>query len=154
MPDASHVGRVYRAPGMVIEAERARAFAGAIAGGDAVAEPDAVPPTFAAVYCLFPTLGRILGDPEVGIDLAGLIHGEQQFSFHEPLRPGDVVDSEARIASVQERRGMTFVDVELETTRGDRRVCSGRALLIVRGSWSSHPADSAPGHRESAGTPR
>ena len=121
---------------MVIEADRVRAFAGAIAGDDAVAEPDAVPPTFAAVYCLFPTLGRILGDPEVGIDLAGLIHGEQQFSFHAPLRPGDVVDSQARIAGVQGRRGMTFVDVELEATRGDRPVCTGRALLIVRGTGS------------------
>ncbi len=132
MPDASHVGRVYRAPGVTVEAERARAFADAIAGDDTVAEPEAVPPTFAAVYCLFPTLGQLFGDPDVGINLAGLIHGEQRFSFHEPVRPGDVVESQARIASVQEKRGMTFIDVELEATAGDRRVCSGRALLIVR----------------------
>ena len=50
--------------------------------------------------------------------------------------PGDVVDSQARIAGVQGRRGMTFVDVELEATRGDRPVCTGRALLIVRGTGS------------------
>jgi N-terminal half of MaoC dehydratase len=134
MPDPSHVGRVYRAPGMVVEAERARAFAEAIAGEDAVAEPDAVPPTFAAVYCLFPTLGQLFGDAELGINLAGLLHGEQRFSFHEPVRPGDVVESQARIASVQEKRGMTFVDVELEATGdGGRPVCSGHALLILRG---------------------
>jgi acyl dehydratase len=119
---------------MVIEAERARAFALAIAGEDSVAEPDAVPPTYAAVYCLFPTLGQLLGDPEVGLNLAGLIHGEQEFTFDEPVRPGDVVDSQARIASVQEKRGMTFLEIELESTREDgRRVCGGRALLIVRG---------------------
>jgi acyl dehydratase len=134
MPDASHVGRVYRAPGMVVEAERARAFASAIAGEDAVAEPEAVPPTYAAVYCLFPTLGQLFGDAELGINLAGLLHGEQKFSFHEPVRPGDVVESQARIASVQEKRGMTFVDVELEAaTDAGRPVCSGRALLIIRG---------------------
>lgn len=133
MPDASHAGRVYRAPGTRIEPDRARAFASAIAGDDAVAEPGAVPPTFAAVYCLFPTLGQLFGDPEVGIDLAGLIHGEQSFSFHRPVRPGEVVDSRARIASVQDKRGMTFVDVELEATaEGGDPVCSGRALLIVR----------------------
>ncbi len=137
MPDPSHVGRVYRAPGLVVEAERARAFAEAIAGDDSVAEPDAVAPTFAAVYCLFPTLGQLFGDPEVGLNLAGLVHGEQQFSFHEPVRPGDVVDSQARIASVQEKRGMTFIGVELEAARDDGRpVCSGRALLIVRGAAS------------------
>jgi hypothetical protein len=134
MPDASHVGRVYTAPGVVIEGDRARAFAAAIAGEDGIAEPDAVPPTYAAVYCLFPTLGRLLGDPEVGINLAGLIHGEQQFTFDEPVLPGDVVDSEARIASVEEKRGMTFLGIDLRSTRdGGRPVCSGRALLIVRG---------------------
>jgi hypothetical protein len=136
MPDPSHAGRVYRAPGQVVEAERARAFAEAIAGGDAVAEPDAVPPTYAAVYCLFPTLGQLFGDPELGLDLAGLIHGEQRFSFHEPVRAGDVVDSQARIASVQEKRGMTFIDVELEAARDGHTVCSGRALLIMRGAPS------------------
>jgi acyl dehydratase len=136
MPDASHVGRVYRAPGMVVEAERARAFAAAIAGDDAAAEPDAVPPTYAAVYCLFPTLGQLFGDPDVGINLAGLIHGEQQFTFHETVRPGDVVASQARIAGVEERRGMTFVDVELEAARDETPVCSGRALLILRGAGS------------------
>jgi acyl dehydratase len=135
MPDPSHAGRVYRAPGQVVEAERARAFAESIAGDDRVAEPEAVPPTFAAVYCLFPTLGQLFGDPEVGLDLAGLIHGEQRFSFHEPVRPGDVIDSQARIASVQEKRGMTFIDVELEAARADgRTVCSGHALLIMRGA--------------------
>jgi acyl dehydratase len=136
MPDASHVGRVYRAPGVEVEAERARAFAAAIAGDDTVAEPEAVPPTYAAVYCLFPTLGRLFGDPEVGIELAGLVHGEQSFTFHEQVRPGDVVTSQARIAGVEEKRGMTFVDVELEAARDGTPVCSGRALLIVRGAAS------------------
>lgn len=135
MPDATHVGREYTAPGVVVEGERARAFAAAIAGDDEVAEPDVVPPTFAAVYCLFPTLGRLLGDPEVGINLAGLVHGEQQLTFHEPVRAGDVVDSRARIASVEVKRGMSFVGIDIESTRdGGRPVCSGRALLIVRGS--------------------
>jgi N-terminal half of MaoC dehydratase len=135
MPDASHVGRDYTAPGVVVEADGARAFAAAVAGEDEVAEPDAVPPTYAAVYCLFPTLGRLLGDPDLGIDLAGLIHGEQQFTFHHPVRPGDVVDSRARIASVEVKRGMTFLGIELEATGdGGQPVCSGRALLIVRGS--------------------
>jgi len=135
MPDASHVGRTYRAPGMVVEPDRVRDFSRAIAGDDAVAEPDAVPPTYAAVYCLFPTLGRLFGDAEVGLDLAGLIHGEQRFTFHAPVRPGDVVDASARIASVEPKRGMTFVRIDLEAAHQDGRpVCSGQALLITRGA--------------------
>jgi hypothetical protein len=136
MPDSSHVGRRYEAPGQVIDRERVRAFAQAIAGEDSVAEPDAVNPTYAAVYCLFPTLGRVMGDPEVGINLAGLIHGEQSFEFQSPVRPGDTIDSTAEITSVEEKRGMTFIGVALASSRAGQPVCSGRALLIVRGGAS------------------
>jgi hypothetical protein len=47
---------------------------------------------------------------------------------------GDVVDSEAVISSVDEKRGMTFVGVDMESKRQDGTpVCSGHALLIIRG---------------------
>jgi len=134
MPDSTHVGRTYRAAGQAIDGDRAASFGAAIAGGDAVFEPGSVPPTFAAVYLMFPALGQVFGDAEVGINLAGLIHGEQGFTFHQPVQPGDVVDSEATIASVEEKRGMTFVGVEMASKRQDGTpVCSGRALLIIRG---------------------
>ena len=136
MPDQSLVGRVYSAPGQVVDGQRARAFAKAIAGSDVVAEPDAVPPTFAAVYLLFPTLGQLFGDQTAGINLAGLIHGEQSFTFHAPVKPGDVVDSTARIASVEDKRGMIFVGVDLDASRDGTPVCSGRAMLIIRGGTS------------------
>jgi acyl dehydratase len=134
MPDSTHVGRTYRAAGQAIDGDRAARFGAAIAGADAVFEAGGVPPTFAAVYLMFPALGQVFGDAEVGINLAGLIHGEQGFTFHQPVRPGDVVDSEATIASVEEKRGMTFVGVDMRSSRPDGTpVCSGRALLIIRG---------------------
>ena len=133
MPDSSHVGRAYKAPGQAIDGEQAARFGRAIAGGDEVFEPGSVPPTYAAVYLMFPALGQVFGDAEVGINLAGLIHGEQRFTFHAPVHAGDVVDSEATIASVEEKRGMTFVGVDMRAVRGDTPVCSGKALLIIRG---------------------
>jgi hypothetical protein len=133
MPDESHVGRRYSARGQQIEGDRAERFAQAIAGSDPVAEPGAVPPTYAAVYLMFPALGQIFGDPEVGLNLAGLIHGEQGFEFHRPVKAGDVVDSEAEIVSVEQKRGMTFVGVDMKATGQDGEpVCSGHALLISR----------------------
>ena len=133
MPDESHVGRRYSARGQQIEGDRAERFAKAIAGGDPVAEPGAVPPTYAAVYLMFPALGQIFGDADVGLNLAGLIHGEQGFEFHRPVHPGDVVDSEAEIVSVETKRGMTFVGVDMRATGQDGQpVCSGHALLISR----------------------
>ena len=136
MPDARHVGRRYEATGQVVDADRARRFALALAGADPVAEPDSVPPTYAAVYCLFPTLGQLFLDPDADINLAGLVHGEQAFTWPVPIRPGDVVDSVATIASVEEKRGMTFVGIDIEAKRqGDgATVCTGRSLMIIRGA--------------------
>jgi len=109
-------------------------MAKAIAGPDAVAEPGVVPPTFAAVYCLAPTLLKMFTDTEVDINLAGLIHGEQSLEWPAPVRAGDVVDATAEIVSVEQKRGMTFVTVAVEAVRpADAAVvCRGRSMMIVR----------------------
>lgn len=135
MPDQSHVGRRYAAPGQTVAADAAGRMAAAIAGADPVMEPAAVPPTFAAVYCLAPTLMQLFTDSEVGINLAGLIHGEQAFEWPETVHAGDVVDASAEIVSVEEKRGMTFVRLAMEAVRpADRAVvCRGSSLMIVRG---------------------
>jgi hypothetical protein len=136
VPDQSHVGRRYVAAGQRIDPEASARMAAAIAGPDAVAEPDAVPPTFAAVYCLGPTFAQLFTDPEVGIDLAGLIHGEQSFEWPEPVRGGDVIDATTEIVGIDVKRGMTFVRLAMEAVRtADRAVvCRGTALMIVRGA--------------------
>jgi len=134
MPDSSHVGRRYAAPGQVVDAEGAAAFAASVAGTDAAPTGlGAVPPTYAAVYCLSPTLGQIILDPEVGIRLEGMVHGEQEFTWHQPVRAGDTLDVEATIAGVVEKRGRVYITVELEARRagGGETVVTGRALLLV-----------------------
>jgi len=134
VPDRSHIGRRYSAPGQRIAPESTGAMARAIAGADEVREAGAVPPTYAAVYCLGPTLAQLFSDPEVGIDLAGLIHGEQSFAWPTPVHPGDVVDATAEITSIDTRRGMTFVRLAMEATRpADQAVvCRATSLMIVR----------------------
>jgi hypothetical protein len=135
MPDSSHVGRRYVAAGQVVDPEGAARFAAAVAGSAPVAsELGPVPPTYAAVYALFPSLGQLFLDDEVGIRLDGMVHGEQEFTWHQPVQPGDVVDSAATIASVEVKRGRTYVTVDLEAMRGDERVLSGRALLLMPGA--------------------
>jgi acyl dehydratase len=137
VPDPSNVGKRYVAPGQVVDPARARQMAAAIAGS-ADAPGDGVPPTFAAVYCLWPTLAQLFTDAEVGINLAGLIHGEQRFEWPERVQPGDVVESSAEIVAVEEKRGMTFVTMAVEARReaDGAIVCRGRSLFIVRGGAS------------------
>jgi acyl dehydratase len=117
----------------VVDAADAEAFARAIAGSDEPYSPGTVPPTYGAFYCLFPTLYQLFGDADVGVNLAGLVHGEQAFEWPTPVRPGDVVDASALIASVEEKRGMTFLGIEHEARRQDGEiVCRGRSLMIIR----------------------
>jgi hypothetical protein len=133
MPDQSHIGRRYEATGQLVDGGGAEAFAKAIAGTDEVFDAGAVPPTYAAFYCLFPTLYQLFGDTEVGVNLAGLVHGEQSFEWPVPVRAGDVVDATAVIASVEEKRGMTFLGIDHEARRQDgETVCRGRSLMIIR----------------------
>jgi hypothetical protein len=133
VPDQSHVGRRYEAGGQVVDGAAAEAFAKAIAGADDVFSPGTVPPTYAAFYCLFPTLYQLFSDSEVGVNLAGLVHGEQSFEWPTPVRAGDVVEATAVIASVEEKRGMTFLGIEHEAHRQDGEVvCRGRSLMIIR----------------------
>ena len=136
MPDRSHIGRRYKAPGQVIDAERARQFAAAISGADTDPFPGQVPPTYAAVYCVGPSFAQLFGDEEVGVNLAGLIHGEQSFEWPAPVREGDVVDSSAEIIDVEDKRGMTFLTLAVEAKRpaDSQVVCRGRALMIIRGA--------------------
>jgi hypothetical protein len=135
VPDLSHVGRRYLAPGQVVSAERVAAYASAVSGADEVYSPGSVPPTFAAVYCLLPSLAEVLRDPQLGIELAGLIHAEQSFEWPVPVRLGDVVAASAEIAAVESKRGMTFVTLDLAATdQSGHTVCRGRSLLLLRGA--------------------
>ena len=136
MPDSSHAGRRFVAAGQVVDPERVRRFAAAVAGADPVASDlGAVPPTYAAVYCLFPTLGQLFADAELGVRLDGTVHAEQEFAWHAPVAPGDVLDSVATIASVELKRGHTFLTLDLECSRPatGETVLTGRTLLLLAG---------------------
>jgi N-terminal half of MaoC dehydratase len=133
MPNKGHVGRRYEATGQVVDGSAAAAFAQAIAGSDEVFSQGAVPPTYAAFYCLFPTLYQLFGDAEVGVNLAGLVHGEQSFEWPAPVRGGDVIDATAVIASVEEKRGMTFLGIDHEAHKQNgETICRGHSLMIIR----------------------
>jgi hypothetical protein len=133
MPDPSHVGRRYRAVA-VVDGERVARFAAAVGGADGAPPGGGVPPTFAAVYCLMPTLAQVFADADLGMELAGLIHAEQSFTWPTPVRTGDVIDATAEIVAVETKRGLTFVTVQQEAqNQAGQPVCGGRSLLLLRG---------------------
>jgi acyl dehydratase len=101
-----------------VEAARAAGFADVVA-----------PPMFACVYS-WPALAPVVLDPEVGIDFSRLVHGGQEFTWHEPVVAGDEITTEA-----------VFVD---EARRGDinvftfsSRSVNQRGELVSEGTWTN-----------------
>jgi acyl dehydratase len=90
------------------------------------------PPMFAAVYC-GPAIGPALLDPEVGIDFARLVHGAQEFNWHQPVVAGDEITTEADLEESSERGGLKFFVFRTTSTnqRGEL-VCEGRWTNVVR----------------------
>ena len=144
--DAGLVGRSYP-PSAVYEVGREKIAEFATALGDpdpvyrdpaaarAAGHPDVIaPPTFAIVL----SLGAgdvVLADPEVTIDYSRVVHGEQRFTHHRPIRAGDRLVATASIAAVRSVAGndMLTTQVDLATTDGEP-VCTATALLVARGA--------------------
>jgi acyl dehydratase len=101
------------------EAARAAGFADVVA-----------PPMFAAVYCgpaVFPAI------MDSGLDVSRMVHGAQEFRWHEPVVAGDEITTEAELDESSERGGLKFFVFKTTSTnqRGDL-VSEGRWTNIVR----------------------
>ena len=90
------------------------------------------PPMFCVVYSA-PAVGPAIVDPEVGINLAAMVHGAQVFEWGEPVCSGDLVSTMARLADLSERDGMSFYVFESESVNQDgQRTVKGTWTNIVR----------------------
>ena len=143
--DGGRVGRSYP-PSAVYEVgrEKIAEFAAALGDPDpvyrdpaaarALGHPDVIaPPTFAIVLSL--GAGNVVvDDPDVGIDYSRVVHGEQRFTHHRPVRAGDRLVATASIDAVRTVAGndMLTTRVDLATEDGEP-VCTTRSLLVARG---------------------
>ena len=87
------------------------------------------PPMFCVVYSA-PAMGPAVLDPEVGINLAAMVHGSQEFVWGEPVCAGDVITTQPRLADVYEKDGRGFYVCTSESTNADGK-------LTVRGTWTN-----------------
>lgn len=86
----------------------------------------------------------------VPIPLIGkILHGEQDFRFHRPIRPGDVLTSKGRMTGWQGQPNGTAACVYLETRAADGELVNEQFVtFFVRGfDTGDTRGDLAPGHR-------
>ncbi len=131
MADARFVGRTYEAPPFEVTEASIRAYMRAT--GDLRQEPELVaPPTYAVVYGL-DVYRQLWQDPELALDVAHLVHGEQSFTFNRPVRPGDRIRTTGRISGISARGDMELVTFDVGARDAqDQHVGLGRALFIIR----------------------
>jgi acyl dehydratase len=144
--DRALVGRSYP-PSAVYEVGRAKIaeFATAVGADDAVHRdpeaaraagyPDVIaPPTFAIVVSLEAAF-VVLSDDEVGLDYSRVVHGDQKFTHHRPIRAGDRLVATTTIDAVRSAAGNDLLTtrVELATEDGEP-VCTATSMLVARGA--------------------
>jgi len=123
------VGKRYPGVELVVDAERVARFAAAVghAGGG-------VPPTFVTAPDLAAGLANVLADRDLGVDLARVLHGDQQYTWHRPLDVGETVVAVAEIEDIRGRPVLEFLTLRTEIRDASAElVCEGRATLIHRG---------------------
>jgi acyl dehydratase len=104
------------------------------AAAQAAGYPDVVaPPTFAIVITAADS-ARLIADPDLGVNYAMVVHGEQSFAYDRPLRAGDVVVAQTTIESIKQVRSLTTMATTTEITTVDgERVCTAHSTLVERG---------------------
>jgi acyl dehydratase len=66
--------------------------------------------------------------------MAMLVHGEQEFEFHKPVRPGDVITTTGKIVDIAEKGNNDLLVYEARSVnQGGELVTVGRATFVIRG---------------------
>jgi acyl dehydratase len=141
-----YIGRVY--PGArtyEVGREKIREFAEAIGdtnpayldpdAAQALGHPDVIaPPTFAVVITL-QAGGQAVFDPGLGLDYALVVHGEQTFIHHRPIRPGDRLATKVTISDIRDagRNEIMTLTMDLSTDAGEN-VCTAINTIVSRGT--------------------
>jgi hypothetical protein len=125
-PDA--VGTVYPEITFTVEPARVAAFR------EVFRQKEGVPPTFPTVaeFTVFPS---VIGDPNLGLDLRRVLHGNQEYSLARPLREGETLTVRTRLDSIRQRAGTGFLAIATEfVDDAGEIVATARSTMIERGA--------------------
>ncbi|XVQ86833.1 FAS1-like dehydratase domain-containing protein [Microbispora siamensis] len=100
----------------------------------AAGHPDVVaPPTFPIVFSLLGT-GDALADPDLGLNFAMVVHGEQRFEYERPIHAGDELVCTSTVAEIRSVGRNEFLTLrsDVSTTSGEL-VCRTYNTIVERG---------------------
>lgn len=101
----------------------------------ALGHPDVIaPPTFAIVIS-FQMGAQVVFAPDLGLNYALVVHGEQAFTYTRPIHAGDVLVGKPRIVDIRDagRNELLTWEARIETVDGEH-VCTAVNTLVSRGT--------------------
>ena len=96
--------------------------------------PDVIaPPTFPIVISVASS-GQATSDPDLNLNYAMVVHGEQRFSYKRPLHAGDVVTAQVTISDIKTvgSNSLMTTSTRISTLDGEH-VCTAYGTLVERG---------------------
>jgi acyl dehydratase len=105
----------------------------------ALGHPDVIaPPTFLTVLNFRFAMEGPIADPALGLDYALVVHGEQSFEVHRPVRAGDVLRSVQSIADIKDAGRNELITTVTEVTAAEGEpVATLRSTIVSRGTAAS-----------------
>jgi acyl dehydratase len=99
----------------------------------AAGHPDVIaPPTFPIAISLG---ASALGDPDLGLNYAMVVHGEQRFTYTRPIHAGDVLLTESTITGIRSAGNNEVMTIEtVIKTVGGEQVCTAYNSIVERGA--------------------
>jgi hypothetical protein len=132
--DRRHVGFSLPTFTLTIASEHLARFAEAIGESNEALRQVIAPPTFLKVIeGEGGSSRRIMNELEV--DLRRVLHAEQQFEYFLPVRVGDSITVERKVAEIYEKKGGEMEFIVIETGFFDasgQRVALSRQIVLVR----------------------
>jgi acyl dehydratase len=107
-----------------------------IEAAKALGHPDVIaPPTFLTVLGFrFSGVGP-MSDPALGLNYSLVVHGEQRFVHHRPVRAGDVLSITSTVADIRDAGSNELMTTKMTiTTTEGEPVADAYSTIVSRGT--------------------
>jgi acyl dehydratase len=90
------------------------------------------PPTFAVVFGAY-LIEPVFNDKDLNLNMAMLVHGEQELEFMEVVKAGDSITTSAKIVDIKNKEKLDVLSVEIKSkNQHGKDVSRGIYTFVVR----------------------
>jgi len=141
--DSKFIGKTYPAYTYEVGKEKIKEYAKAIKNLDPHYLDDEfakktkygriiAPPTFAVVFSAF-MIEPVFMDKELNLNMAMLVHGEQELEFLDVVKAGDAITTTAKIIDIKNKEKLDVIAIELiSKNQHGKDVSRGIYTFVVR----------------------